>query len=174
IKKKYHVTTKENAVAIDSFYYSTSPPQLLLFKVMVRETVPVSDEGLTFLLNKLGLLELGSQRKVSLLFVVPPKDTSFQHLTIQLKQKTYEKDSVLNLPGIGKAREALLKRNGVYTIGDLRKRVKDSMAPIANMALEFLTKRLRLYDQSMQQAVVEAVSRFKWERNIPSCYSVGG
>ncbi|KAF1791453.1 hypothetical protein GQ600_22879 [Phytophthora cactorum] len=32
VSDKYHVPTKENFVSIDSFYYSTSTPQLLLFK----------------------------------------------------------------------------------------------------------------------------------------------
>ncbi|ETI54857.1 hypothetical protein F443_02409 [Phytophthora nicotianae P1569] len=40
---KYYVATKENSVAIDSFYYSTSPPQILLFKMLVGAALPVTD-----------------------------------------------------------------------------------------------------------------------------------
>ncbi|KAG3194712.1 hypothetical protein PC128_g9132 [Phytophthora cactorum] len=37
VSDKYHVPTKENFVSIDSFYYSTSTPQLLLFKIILVE-----------------------------------------------------------------------------------------------------------------------------------------
>ncbi|KAG2806553.1 hypothetical protein PC116_g22365 [Phytophthora cactorum] len=98
----------------------------------------------------------------------PNDASSSKRQTIKLKHKPDDKGGVRNVGGIGEMIEALLNQNGVNSIGDLRKRLKDSKSPIANMAHEVLSKLLHEYDLPKQQAGVTVLRRLLDEFPPPS------
>ncbi|KAG3030915.1 hypothetical protein JG687_00015236 [Phytophthora cactorum] len=98
---------------------------------------------------------------------------------IKLEDIPHEKDSVLHLGGIGKTKASLLNKDGVNTIGDLRKCVKSSKTnnlrpkgPImdATMPLTFVGDR----DEAKQQCVIESIPLYVWGPVLDSCYMASG